>query len=238
MNLRPGLITLALVAQACATQRSIVARPYVPSQDPPLEASWTLSNLSVAPPLNPDLANQQFATMLTQIETHVHDALANEPALGHHEPSTRNAQYAVEVDVRLVEGDGINGFTGITMGSSVLPAAGLLIGGLAAPAGPAGLLIGAGVGGLVTLGVNLAVPRTTHAGTLEATMRVRRAADGVEVAQRTCRSTWTVDLNAFAREEKLAVAAGDAVPELEHELVKSLRSVFASLDAPTLTAQE
>jgi hypothetical protein len=176
--------------------------------------------------------------MLQQIEGHVHDALSQEPALGHHQDSTRDAQYSVEVDVRLVEGDGMNPYTGITMGSAALPAAGLLIGGLAAPAGPAGLLIGAGVGGLVTLGVNLAVPRITHSGTLEATMRVRRAADGVEVAQRTCRSTWTVDLNAFAREEKLAVAAGDAVPELERELVKSLRSVFTSLDPPTVTAQE
>jgi hypothetical protein len=237
MNPRLGIIALALLAQACATQRSIVSRPYVPSQEPPIEASWALSDLTVAPPVNPDLANQQFTTMLQQIEGHVHDALATEPALGHLEPSTRNAQYAVEVDVRLVEGDGINAYTGLTVGSTVLPAVGLLIGSVAAPAGPAGLLIGAGVGGLVTLGVNLAVPRKTHAGILEATVRVRRAADGVEVAQRTCRSTWTVDLNAFAREEKLALAAGDAVPELERELVKSLRSVFTTLEPPAITAQ-
>lgn len=233
---RAVIVTLVLLSQACVLQRSIVAQPYHPLEAPPLATSWTLTEVSVAPPTNPELGNQRFTAMLQQIEGHVRQALSAEPALGQQVDGPKQAQYAVEVNVQLVEGGGVNGLYPVGLGASLLPAAGA-IAGLAAATGPAsaGLaLIGVGVGGLVAAGLNLSLPQHTHQGQLEATVRVRRAFDGVEVAQRTCRSIWSVDLNAFAKEDKLAIAAGDAVPELEREVAKALRGVFVSLDAAAL----
>jgi hypothetical protein len=230
---RLAVVPLVFLSQACALQRSIVSQPYHPLEEPALDARWTLSDVSVAPPANPELANQHFTAMLQQIEGHLKSSLVGEPAVGRHVVAPKDAQYAVELDVKLIESDGRNGLAPVGIGASALPAAGLLAGAAAVtgPVGVAALLVGVGVGTLVGVSVNLMLPQHTHQGQLEATVRVRRAFDGVEVAQRTCRSIWSVDLNAFAREDKLALAAGDAVPELEREVAKSLRGVFTSLDA-------
>jgi hypothetical protein len=231
------LLVVGLVASGCVTTRTVAIDPYVALAEPPLATRWALTNVAVLPPTNPQLSNHRFATMLQQLEGHLRSSLASEVALGEHVADPRDAEYAVELELRLVEGAALNGYYGVSLGEAVAgPLVGAAVGTvIAGPAAPAGVLIGAVVGGSVALIGSTLTPSQTYSGQLEATVTVRRARDGVEVAKRTSRSEWSALLNAYDVEAKLATAAGHAVPDLEREVSRTLRSTFSALAAPRLT---
>lgn len=237
--MRQLLLLTALAVTGCATTRTVVADPYVALGQPPLDSKWVLTHVTVLPPTNPALSNHKFNTMLQQLEGHVREALVHETSLGEHVASGQRADYAVEVELRLIEGAAMNGYYGVAIGGAFAgPVAGALIG--AAVGGPfagATSIIGAAIGGAASIAASTVTPSETFSGQLEATLTVRRARDGVEIARRTSRASWETLINAYGIEEKLATAAGRAVPELEREMVRSLRDTFTSLEPGLEVAQ-
>jgi hypothetical protein len=230
-----SLLVISLCS-ACVTVRSVNPDPYVALGEQPVDATWTLSNVAVLAPTNPDLSNHRFTTMLQQLEGHLRTALISEAALGTYDHNARNSQYAVEVELRLIEGESFNGYQAVSLAGSVVgPVSGAFIGSsLGGLASPIGTLIGAAVGGGASLLTSAFTPNITHSGQLEATVTVRRARDGTEVSRRTSRGEWSAELNAFDVETKLATAAGQALPELEREIARSLRATFIVLPAQNL----
>ena len=86
--------------------------------------------------------------------------------------------------------------------------------------------------------VALTPPSYTELGELEATVVLRRKTDGVVVATRHVRSNWGLEVNGYHRSQKLARVSGAAVPELEHQLLDTLREVLreATLDSAHASA--
>lgn len=228
-------VALLALVSGCATMRTLDAPPYVQLTEPPVSTSWRLTNLVVSPPDNTEVSGQEFTALLQQLEGHLSDALTHEPALGAYRPTLTEADYAVEVKVRYLEGQGVNGWYGVGLGSAV---AGPLTGGAlalvatGAVASAAPVVAGALLGGGIALAAQALLPGVTHRGQLEAEAIVRRAKDGVEVARRSARSDWSAKVNRFNAEHVLATAAGSAVPKLERELSRQLRGVFESLPPP------
>jgi hypothetical protein len=220
------VLALAALSSACITTRSINLPPYELLAEQPLSTSWVLSEVTVRAPTNPELAHHRFGEVQHGLERHLRDVLEADPALGVHEGP---AQWAVEVEVQLNEAESANPYIAATVGASVAaPSIGAVVG--AVIGGPIASIVGAGVGGAVALVGNTFTPAATYAGQLQATVVVRRASDGVEVARRSAHAEWSTDLNRWGIAEKLADAQGEALIPLERELARSLREVFTSLE--------
>jgi len=227
---------LAVSSAACVTTRSIAAEPYVTLSEPPLPARWTLSQVAVLPPTNPELTNQRFSALITQLEGHARDALSHEPALGQYQTDVRDADFAVELELRMIEGAAVNGLYGLTLTQAFAgPLAGAAVGAaVSGPGAPLGIVVGAAIGGVAALVGSALTPAMTYAGQLEAVMTIRRAADGAEIARRTAHVEWDTKMSAVNREQPLALGLGSALPQLERDVATELRKSFAVLSPPPL----
>ncbi len=216
-------VAVLFVGSSCTLTRAVHLPPALPLElGPPSGASFALTDVSWKPPSSDALALHDFSGVAAAAKAHVKDVLSQSEAVGASRSMVQAPQYAVEVAIAHGENFAPNGLTLIPLTAYAGLAVGAGVAVMAFP--PAGIALG--LGALGSLAVGGVLPMTTYAGTLTAEVRVRRAADGVEVAQRTCTVAWKEPLSSVAWREGWARSLGAHVGELESEIGKSLRDVF------------
>lgn len=216
-------IALCVAGSSCTVTRAIALPPVRPlALGPPSATSFALTELSWTPPSGDAVAAHDFSGVVAAAKAHARDVLTQSEAVGAAKASSEAPQYAVEIAITHGEAVAPNGvvlaslaaYTGLTVGAG----AALFV----APPVSAALAVGA----LGTVVASNFLPSQTYAGTLTAEVRVRRAADGVEIARRTCTVAWKEPLSAASWREGWANSLGAHVGELEMEIGKTLRDVF------------
>jgi hypothetical protein len=220
-----ALCLTMLASSGCVLSRSMVLPDATPVLDAPeVTARWGVTELYVRsrPAESGGNGQRDYQELRGQLETRLRRTLEAQTGLGHRRES---AEYGVEVVVDVSETSGINGWLGL--GASLESA--VLLGGAGigmAVGGPPASLLGMLIATPVAIVVALTPPSYTELGELEATVVLRRRADGVVVATRHARSHWRTDMNGYHRKEKLARESGGSVPELEQQLLETLREVL------------
>ena len=220
-----ALCLTMLASSGCVLSRSLVLPDTTPVLDAPeVTARWAVTELFVRsrPAESGGNGQRDYQELRGQLETRLRRTLEAQTGLGHR---MENAEYGVEVVVDVSETSGINGWLGL--GASLESA--VLLGGAGvgmALGGPPASLLGMLIATPVAIVVALTPPSYTELGELEATVVLRRKADGVVVATRHARSHWRKDMNGYHRKEKLARESGGAVPELEQQLLETLREAL------------
>ena len=218
-------LTMLVASSGCVLSRSLVLPDSTPVLDAPeVTARWGVTELYVrsGPPQTRGDNPRDYQALKGQLETRLRRTLEAQTGLGHRR---EDAAYGVEVVVDVSEAAALNGWIvlGGTLESAVLlggAGIGMVLG------GPPGSLLGLLIATPAAVAVALAPPSYTELGELEATVLVRRKADGAVVATRHVRSDWRAELNGYHREGKLARESGRSVPELERRLLETLRDVL------------
>ena len=228
-------LTMLVASPGCVLSRSLVVPDFTPLVDAPeVTARWGVTELYVrsGPAQTQGEGPRDYQDLKVQLETRLRRTLEAQTGLGHRK---QDAAYGVEVVVDVSESTALNGW--MVLGGSLESA--VLLGGAGigmAVAGPPGGLIGLLIATPAALVVALAPPSRTELGELEATVLVRRKADGAVVATRHVRSDWRAELNGYHREGKLARESGGSVPELEQRLLETLREVLHEVPEDSASA--
>jgi hypothetical protein len=219
-----ALVLTMLASSGCVLSRSLVLPDSTPMLDAPeVTSRWGVTELFVRS--RPENHQRDYQALEGQLETRLRRTLEAQTGLGHRKD---DAPYGVEVVVDVAETAGLSPW--MALGAGLESA--VLLGGAGigmAIGGPPASLLGLLVATPVAIVVALTPPSYAELGEFEATLVVRRKADGVAVATRHVRSQWRAELNGYHREGKLARESGGAVPELEHGLLETLRDVLRSL---------
>lgn len=227
-----ALCLTMLASSGCLLSRSLVLPDNTPLLDAPeVSAQWGVTELYVRsqPAATSGGDQRDYAQLEDQLETRLRRTLEAQTGLGHRK---EEATYGVEVVVDVTESAGINGWLGL--GASLESA--VLLGGAGlgmAVAGPPGSLLGLLLATPVAVIVALTPPSYTELGELEATVVLRRKADGLVVATRHVRSNWHAEVNGYGRSDKLAKKSGASIPELEQRLLETLREVLREVPPGT-----
>lgn len=224
--MKTSLLCLTLLASSgCLMSRTMVLPDSTPLLDAPeISARWGVTELFVRSQSPASGGNDQrdYRQLQSQLQTRLRRTLEAQTGLGHRK---EEAAYGVEVTVDVAERSGLNGWmalgggmeTAVLLGGAVL---GMVI------AGPPGSLLGMLAATPVALVVALLPPSVTEFGEFEATVVLRRKSDGNVVATRHVRSDWSAEVNGYSRDHKLARASGASIPELEAQLLETLREVL------------
>lgn len=219
-----------LISSGCLMSRSLVLPDNTPLLDAPeVSARWGVTELFVRSQAAATGGNDQrdYEKLQTQLQTRLRRTLEAQTGLGHRK---EDAAYGVEVMVEVAERAGLNGWMGLGSGLETA----VLLGGAGvgmAVAGPPGSLLGLLVATPVAVVVALLPPAVTEFGEFEATVVLRRKSDGAAVASRHLRSNWRAEVNGYSRDTKLAKASGASIPELEAQLLETLREVLREVPA-------
>lgn len=229
--MKTSLLCLTVLASSgCLMSRTMVLPDSTPLLDAPeVTAHWGVTELFVRSRAVASGGNDQrdYKDLQDQLQTRLRRTLEAQTGLGHRR---EEAAYGVEVVVDVAERAGLNGW--MTLGSGLETA--VLLGGAGvgmAVAGPPGSLIGLLAATPAAIVVALLPPGVTEFGELEATVVLRRKSDGAVVASRHVRSNWKADVNGYSRDTKLAKASGASIPELEAQLLETLREVLREVPA-------
>lgn len=226
-------LALTLLASAgCVSSRHLAIPDATPVLDAPeVTARWSVTELFVsARPAE----TRDYQELQTQLETRLRRTLEAQTKLGHR---AEGAEYGVEVQVDVHESSGVNGWLGLGAGME----AAVLLGGAGigmAVGGPPASLLGLLVATPVAVVAALVPPSSTELGELEATIVLRRKADGAVVATRRTRTHWRAEMNGYRQNEKLARESGGAVPELERRMLETLREVLRNQTTTSLSSPQ
>jgi hypothetical protein len=216
-----------LVSSGCVFSRSLVLPDSTPVLDAPeVTARWSVTELFVRSRAATGRNDQRdYHQLDSQLATRLRSTLEAQAGLGHQKDA---ATFGVEVVVDVAETSGLNGWMGLGAGLE----SAVLLGGAGigmAIGGPPASLLGLLVATPVAVAVALAPPSQTELGDLEATLVVRRKADGAAIATRHVRSNWRTEVSGYSQESKLAAESGASIPALEQQLLESLRDVLREL---------
>lgn len=223
--MRPWLLGLALacVGSSCTITRSIslpAVRPLALGE--PTRATFTLDDVSWAPPTGESMALHDFTGVTAAGTAHAKDVLGHSESVGVAQAASEHPQFAVEVAISHSEAIAPNPLITVPL----VAYTGLLVGaGIAAATAPP-VAIGLAAGALGSLSAGNFLPTETFAATLSADVRVRRASDGVEIATRKCSVSWREHLSPASWRDGWARSLGLHLGELEQEVGRSLRDVF------------
>lgn len=229
--MKTSLLCLTVLASSgCLMSRTVVLPDSTPLLDAPeVTARWGVTELFVRSQAVASGGNDQrdYHELQDQLQTRLRRTLEAQTGLGHRKDE---AAYGVEVVVDVAERAGLNAWMGLGSGLETA----VLLGGAGvgmAVAGPPGSLLGLLVATPAALVVALLPPGVTELGEFEATVVLRRKSDGGVVATRHVRSHWRADVNGYSRSNKLAKASGASIPELEAQLLETLRDVLREVKA-------
>lgn len=212
-----ALCLTMLASSGCLVSRSLVLPDSTPVLDAPeVTARWGVTELFVRSKAAGmrDTQQREFEQLEAQLASRLRQTLEAQTGLGHQK---ERPEFGVEVVVEVTERSAINGWMGLGAGleSAVLlggAGVGLALGG--PPASLLGLLIATPVAVVVAL----LPPSQTEFGELEATVVLRRKADGAVVATRHVRSNWSAEVSNYTAKGELARESGASVPELEKRI--------------------
>jgi hypothetical protein len=231
-----ALALTLLVSAGCVSSRHLTIPDATPVLDAPeVTARWGVTELFVRsrPADTGGNGQRDYKELQTQLETRLRRTLEAQTRLGHR---AEDADYGVEVQVDVHEASGVNGWLALGAGMETA----VLLGGAGlgmAVGGPPASLLGLLVATPVALVVALAPPSHTELGEFEATVVLRRKADGVVVATRRTRSSWRAEMNGYHQKEKLARESGGSVPELERKILETLREALKDQTTPSLSSR-
>lgn len=237
MSLLAG--AFALVQSGCVVNRQVAfAAPPGPLALPlsarAIETRWALGEVWVRPQITIQ-APQDWSRGRAQVEEHVRQTLLGQTGLGRRTDDRASADFVVDVEIAVQEQTGVNGWLAgaIGVGVASMGVGGLAGAGIARATGGdagAGALIGTLAAEIPGALLGVLLPGATDYGTFDATLTVRRAADGVVVRVRHARAEWTETRNAYFVESKLAASSGAAASVLEQRMIEELHRTLAGLE--------
>lgn len=244
----PIIVSTALLfaASGCITQRSFrlpdpATVALAPSSTEPVtDVRWTVGQIYVdAGSTGPARSATDWQRARLQLEEHLGRVLLEGGLPGTHVAHHADADVILDLTVRISEERTINGWYSAALVTQAAVTLGSLVA-AGATSDPNGLdsgvvLAGSGIG-LAVIGGSTLLPGNDFIGKFESVLTVRRAEDGVSIAERRFGTTWTDRFNEWGQQEKLERASSASAVELDKAVLatiaESLKNVPASARRP------
>ncbi len=226
--LRPLVLALTVAAAGCAPARHFTFSDTLPQRSAPtVTARWAVGEVFVHPFEQEQPRARDLLAARAQLEQRLAETLGAQQALGVRVTPPVRPDVLVDVEVRAVEAERVNGWLRLGVGVELATlGAGAVVGALAL--GPLGPLVGVlAATPLAVLGAG-APPSSTQAGHFEATVSLRRPADGAVLGVRHVLAEWGGDVSPLLAGGRLDAWSSEGAADLEGRVLTAVESLLTT----------
>lgn len=228
-----GLVAL-LCLTGCVTERRIATDlgpgPFdFGTASAEMNRKWSVGEVYVAAEQRGSAVLNNWAPARVQLEQRIRDTLSR-----HATPDRASSELVVDVDVRIIETRGTNGW----VVPALITGVGVMAGGAAlgvwATGGREGFLGGEMLGAVPGVALAGLFPAVGIQSTADIKLTFRRASDGVSVAEKRAQASWEGKHNVYFVEDQLARITAEGAGEIQKQLAVALQDGLRA--APRATA--